>query len=149
MISITEFSNIFAELCRPIFVFVLRNDSKPQKLVDFLQIHDLLGLQLFNSLNLLRLFLLGVRLQKPLLHKLLALQGNGLVNIPEQIVPGVVLVGIFRWVFHISNGGEVRGLVLLKVIFLELSGSRGLAMDLLESGHSVLGILVGFGWVVV
>lgn len=90
-----------------------------------------------------------IRFEKALGDEFLALEGYGFVDFAEEVVlGGVEGVGVGS-VFDVGDGGEVRGLVVLVVFFFDLARAFGLALDLLEGGEAVGGILCGFRWVVV
>lgn len=86
-----------------------------------------------------------------MLDEFLAFEGDGAVDVPEEIVAaewGFVL-RIIWGVFYVRDGLEEDGLVLLELFFLGLAGAGGLAVDLLEDGDAVLGVFGGFWGVVV
>lgn len=87
-----------------------------------------------------------------MLDEFLALQGDGFIDLAEQIVGGVLVVdgpGLFRRVLDVGDGGKESGLVLLEVLLLEPAGAGGLALDLLELGDAMAGVLGGFRRVVI
>jgi len=90
----------------------------------------------------------GIGLKKALGDELLALERDGFVDIAEEVVARGVEVDVIGGVFDVGDGGEVRGLVVLVVLLFDLARAFRLAMDLLEGGEAMGGVLGSLRWVV-
>lgn len=90
-----------------------------------------------------------IRFEKALGDEFLALESDGFVDFAKEVVLGGIEGVVIGCVFDVGDGGEVCGLVVLVILFFDLASAFGLALNLLEGGEAVGGILSGFGWIVV